>query len=131
MDKKMIEKEIINLDPINLAYVGDAVYELLVRRDIAKINKKVNSLHKMAVNYVSAKSQADDLKTINDELTEDEKNIVRRARNSKKNANKNTDHTTYSLSTGFEALFGALYLSGDMERIEELYSKIKQNHKEE
>ncbi|MDD2401472.1 MAG: ribonuclease III domain-containing protein [Clostridia bacterium] len=118
------------VSPLVLAYLGDAVYELYVRRylinkDIAKVNK----LHKKATSLVSAVAQARFLHGIEATLTEEEKNIVRRGRNAKSaHIPKNTEVFEYRLSTGFEALIGYLFLAGKEERLGEIMSSIfKQN----
>lgn len=105
-----------------LAYVGDAVLELYVR--MALVNRgfcKVQKLHMEASKQVRATSQARYLHELEPLLTEEEKAIVRRGRNAKSgHAPKNTDVLEYRLSTGFEALFGYLFLSRSEDRIGEL-----------
>lgn len=122
----MITDKVYQMDVVNLAFLGDAVYELLVRELISTQNKKVNELHKSAINFVSANNQCEDLEKIWDELDEREQSIVKRARNKRLHAPKHTKPQVYTLATGFEALFGALYLSGEKERIKDLFLKIKE-----
>ena len=101
------------MNSLVLAYLGDSVYELYVRKYLVSINiGKVNDLQKEAVKYVSAKGQALILdKLLNSNiLSDDELSVVKRGRNNKRSAHpKNTDIITYKLSTGFEALIGYLY----------------------
>ncbi len=105
------------------AYIGDAVIELLVRRDI--VNGEHPSKHPSdeAVKYVSAAAQSDALARIEDVLTEEERDVFRRARNNYHTSNvpKSATALQYRRSTGFEAVFGYLYLKGDTKRIEELF----------
>lgn len=122
----MITDKVYQMDVVNLAFLGDAVYELLVRELISTENKKVNELHKSAINFVSANNQCEDLDKIWDELDEREQAIVKRARNKRLHAPKHTKPQVYTLATGFEALFGALYLSGEKTRIRDLFLKIKE-----
>ena len=114
---------------LTLAYLGDAIYELYIREYlIDKGIVKVDELQKQAIKYVSAKGQASYLTKLLDEnlLTEDEKDIVFRARNHKGSRHpKNTDIITYKYATGFEALIGYLYLEKKLERIEEIMDFIR------
>lgn len=110
------------LSPLVWAYVGDSVYELFVRTKLTnKSNAKPHKLHIESIKYVKAKAQADILKRIQDNLTEDEKDIVRRGRNTENHhVAKNANVADYSQSTGFEALIGYLYLTKQDERLEEV-----------
>ncbi|MFC7322277.1 Mini-ribonuclease 3 [Halobacillus campisalis] len=107
-----------------LAYMGDGVYELYVRRHLlAKGEIKPEQLHRAAVQFVSAKSQAKVVQAWNDQgmLTEEEEGVLRRGRNAKSGTiPKNTDVQTYRYSTAFEAVLGFHYLSGNEERLQEL-----------
>lgn len=107
-----------------LAYMGDAVYEVSIRKHLLlKGLTKTNDLHVRATTYVSAKAQAVLIKKMEAEdiLTETEFNIFRRGRNTKSYSKaKNADHATYSASTGFEAVIGYLFLTDQKERLEEL-----------
>ena len=115
------------LNSLALAYVGDAIYEVYVRRHLIQSGKvKPNQLHREGTGYVSAKAQCKILFRIIDEnlLTEEEHAVVMRGRNAKSGTvPKNTDVQTYHYSTAFEALMGYLYLSGKKERLEELILK--------
>jgi len=107
-----------------LAYVGDAVFELLVRTHmVTRERKKVNELHHDTVELVKAQSQARLARQLYYELSEEEKDIVKRGRNAKSTPPKNADPGDYKLSTGFEALLGYLYLKGDEDRLLYLVSK--------
>ena len=110
------------LSPLVWAYVGDSVYELFVRTKLTnKSNAKPHKLHIESIKYVKAKAQADILKRINDSLTDEEKDIVRRGRNTENHhVAKNANIADYSQSTGFEALIGYLYLTKQDSRLEEI-----------
>ncbi|MBE7027982.1 MAG: Mini-ribonuclease 3 [Ruminococcaceae bacterium] len=108
--------------PLSLAFIGDAVYELYVRCSISgsKI-APAGKLHKEAVRYVKAHSQAESVKAILKCLTEEELSVFKRGRNAKSaTVPKNADMTDYRLATGFEALIGYLYLEGKTERLTEI-----------
>ena len=122
----------MNIDTINiinLAYLGDAIYEVYIREKLVSLgNMKVLELQKHATKYVSAKGQAQILKDLINRniLTESELEIVKRGRNNKRSTHpKNTDIITYKLSTGFEALIGYLYLSGNNNRLNDILKNIE------
>lgn len=124
-NKKLNAEDISMLSPLQLAYVGDAVYELLVRTYLLEKKVSVKNLHRHTIKYVKAKAQADIVHYLDEFLTEDEKNIVKKGRNAKSNTTpKNADLIDYKYSTGFEALIGYLYLLSNDERIKELFSMI-------
>ncbi len=110
------------LNPLVLAYIGDAVYEVYVRVYIAKKGEiKTNTLHKASISFVSAHAQSDILEEIEDSLTEEELNIVRRGRNAHSNTiPKNASIADYKKATAFEALIGYLFLKNDIKRLEEI-----------
>lgn len=112
-------REVMNLQPLVLAYIGDAVYEVYVRTMLITNNRaNVNILHKMSVKYVKAQAQAVIIHRIMDTLTADEQDIVRRGRNAKSaTVPKHAQVTDYRHSTGFEALIGYLYLINDTKRL--------------
>lgn len=114
------------LSPLTLAFVGDAVYELLVRESlVCEANRPVHELNRRSVEMVRAGAQAQALKTITPLLSEEEEAVVRRGRNAHPNhAAKNASVTDYRLATGLEALFGYLYLSDRSARIRELFDQI-------
>jgi ribonuclease-3 family protein len=109
---------------LTLAYIGDCVFELVVRTVVIHHSKKaVNDLHKKAIKFVKAESQALMIQGLLDEeiLTEDEINIYKRGRNTKSHTSaKNASIAAYRKATGFEALIGYLYVTNQMERILEL-----------
>ena len=112
------------LNGIALAYLGDAVYEVFIRQHLLALGMcKPNRLQHQATHYVSAKAQAAliDLMKADELLTEDEWSYFKRGRNANSYTHaKHTSVLTYRMSTGFEALFGYLQLSGQFERINEL-----------
>lgn len=103
-----------------LAYIGDVVYELYIREHvISNSREQVNKLHKKTIKYVSAKAQARIVAAMDNELSDEEKDIIRRGRNAEANTvPKNTDVVTYKIATGFESLIGFLYLEKRIERLE-------------
>ena len=111
-----------DISPLSLAYIGDAVYEVYVRTHIMKdVNMPVNKLHKAATGYVKAKAQSEIIGVVQDNLTEDELAVFKRGRNAHSHtAAKNADIVDYRRATGFEALIGYLYLSGNTKRLEEI-----------
>ncbi|MGE7763460.1 Mini-ribonuclease 3 [Peribacillus sp. NPDC097895] len=115
------------LNSLALAYIGDAVYETYIRHHlIQKGAVKPNLLHKKATSFVAAKAQNKVIHFFleSEWLSEEETAVVRRGRNAKSGTvPKNTDVQTYRYSTAFEALMGFLYLSGRIERMEELIKK--------
>ena len=117
-----------NINIITLAYMGDAVYEVYIRKALIEKNiALVDDLQKVAVNYVYAKSQSKILNFLIDNgvLTLEEMDIVKRGRNYKRASHpKNTDILTYKNSTGFEALIGYLYLSNNKERLDEMMNIV-------
>lgn len=120
------EIEVNMMSPLTWAYVGDAVYELYIRTHLVnKTNLKPHKLHIEAIKYVKAQSQAQALKKIEVNLTEKEKEIVRRGRNTENHhVAKNASVQEYMYSTAFEALIGYLYLTNQEKRIKELVEMI-------
>ena len=117
-------KDFEQLNGLALAYMGDAIYEVYIREYLLNQGKtRPNQLHHTATKYVSAKAQAKLMQAMLDAelLTEKEVDFYRRGRNSKSHTSaKNADILTYRISTGFEALMGCLYLTKQIERMEEL-----------
>ncbi len=115
----------IQLNPIVLAFVGDAVYTLLVRRSLAlESGAKAGELNRRASMIVSAHGQSERAEKILPLLDEDEESVYRRGRNAKKTTkSKSASSAEYSRSTGLEAVIGFLYLTGRIERIFELFFK--------
>lgn len=124
MDEE-IEKRINELSPLTWAYVGDAVYELYIRENLVNTTKlKPHKLHLESIKHVKASAQANILKKIENELTENEKEIVRRARNTKNHhLPKNTEVNDYMYSTALEGLIGYLYLTKQEKRLKEILEK--------
>ena len=114
------------LSPLNLAFIGDCVYEMLVRETLVlNANRPVNDLHKESVKFVSAKAQTLAYDKIKDCLTEQETAIYKRGRNAKVGHNpKSASQGEYHIATGIEALFGYLYLTEQIQRIKELFQII-------
>ncbi len=119
MDKTEIQK----YSPLSLAYLGDAVIELMVRNYLLENNLCApNSLHKKALNFVSATAQSQAFVNIEAYLTQEEKDIYRHGRNAKNSAiAKHTNAVDYRRATGMEALFGYLHLLGEFQRIQHLF----------
>ena len=110
------------LNPLQMAYIGDTVHDLYVRSMLVAQGAAVGKMHKQAIRMVSAFAQARMLEAIEPELTEQEADIARRGRNAqaKHAAPKNADPADYAHATGLEALWGYLYLSGQSERLDAL-----------
>ena len=127
--------DINQINIITLAYLGDAIYEVYVRKFL--INKgiaKVEELQREAIKYVSAKSQAKILNYLinNNYLDDFEIDIIKRGRNYKRDSHpKNTDIVTYKKSSGFEALIGYLYFENKKDRLEEIIKYILEDYNEE
>ena len=109
-----------------LAFVGDAIYGLLVRERLVSIaNTPVRNLHRASVRYVSAKAQSSAVDRLLPELSEEEERIYKRGRNSAVNSvPKNAEVADYHKATGLEALFGYLHLSNEHERIAYLFDLV-------
>ena len=110
------------LSPLVWAYVGDSVYELFIRTNLVNnSNAKPHKLHIESIKYVKAKAQAETLDRIFDKLTNKEREIARRGRNTENHhVAKNANVADYAHSTAFEALIGYLYLTHQDERLEEI-----------
>ena len=122
INREKSEMEVRMLSPLTWAYVGDSVYEMYVRTHLINTTKlKPHKLHIEAINYVKAKAQADILKRIHNNLTEEEQDVVRRGRNAENHhLPKNADPADYMYSTAFEALIGYLYLTKRDDRLKEI-----------
>lgn len=120
----MQKQEVLKIHPVTLAFVGDAVYSLYVREKLVKAGEdKPGVYQKAASAAVSARGQNELLKKIEPLFTEEEAEIFRRARNSRKNSKaKNVTAAEYNRSTGVEAVVGYLYLTENFPRIEEILS---------
>ncbi|EDS76552.1 ribonuclease III family protein [Clostridium botulinum C str. Eklund] len=120
---KFTINEAIQLNPLVLAFVGDAIYEVFVRQYLVEQNNDMSAhkLHVKAVSYVKAHSQSEIMKEIKEILTDEEERIFKRGRNAKSGTvPKNADVREYRIATGFEALMGFLYLTNQLDRLNEL-----------
>lgn len=117
--------EVNKINTTALAYIGDAVYEVYVRKYVLeKDSVNVNKQNKLAIKFVRAEGQALAIKKMMESLTDSEQSLVKRARNKKITSKpQNADPVTYKLATAFEALVGFLYLSGNVERLEEVINQ--------
>ena len=113
------EQELNSYSPLVLAYLGDCVYELIIRTVlVGRANCQVSKLHKMATRYVKAGAQAELVMAIMDTLTEEEIDVFRRGKNAKSHTiPKNANVGEYKKATGLEAVIGYLYLKDDMDRV--------------
>ena len=127
INREKDETEVNLMSPLVWAYVGDSVYEVFVRNELVNKTKlKPHKLHIASIKYVKAEKQAEILRNIYDNLTDEERDIVRRGRNAENHhLPKNASVQDYAYSTAFEALIGYLYLSKKDERLKEIFSKIK------
>lgn len=129
----MINKsDIGQMSPLVWAYMGDAVYEKYIREYVIRQGLCKNGLlHRKSIKYVSAKGQAKILQNLDEFLTEEEKDIVRRGRNSNPHSTaKNADIMDYKYATGFEALIGYLYLEEKLDRLEEILNQAVKSFSE-
>lgn len=117
-------KQARELNPLVLAYVGDGVHTLYVRmKALANTTGKADKLHNYVTSHVNAGAQAECMRTIENALNEDEQDVFRRARNSHQHSMaKNASVADYKAASGFEAVIGYLYLTGQAERLSYLLS---------
>ena len=122
IERKKDVAEVNTMSPLTWAYVGDAVFELLIRTHlINKTRLKPHMLHIEAIKYVKADAQVEILRRIEDKLSTDEMEIVRRGRNAQNHhVPKNATVEEYSYATAFEALIGYLYLTKQDQRLKEI-----------
>ena len=115
-------QDIRTYSPLTLAYIGDAIYELVIRTILVeKGNAQVNKLHKRASRLVKASAQSAMIEKLKPYLTEEEMGVFKRGRNAKAaTMAKNATMSDYRRATGFEALMGYLYLTEQWERMLEL-----------
>ena len=113
------EVDIKSYSPLVLAYIGDAVYELLIRTKVINHGSmQVNKMHKKSASLVKAETQANLAKLLADDLTEEEQAVYKRGRNAKSGTMaKHATMIDYRMATGFEALMGYLYLTGQNDRL--------------
>jgi ribonuclease-3 family protein len=115
------------LNPLVLAFIGDAIYEVFVRTYLVDQNRdmSVHKLHVGAIAFVKAHAQSEVIRILQEELTEEELTIFKRGRNSKSGTiPKNADLQEYKAATGFEALLGYLYITEQNERLNYFLNKI-------
>lgn len=115
------------INPLVLAYVGDAIYEVFIRTYLVEKNREmsVHKLHKKCIQFVKAHAQCEFVKKLEDKLTEEEVYFFKRGRNSKSATTpKNADVQEYRFATGFETLMGFLYITDQIERLEYLLNTI-------
>lgn len=118
-------QDIRSYSALTLAYIGDVVYDLIIRTVVVgKGNRPVNDLHRLTVKYVSAPAQAKMVQALSGLLTEEERAVFQRGKNTKPHTKaKNASISDYLKATGFEAVIGYLYLTDNMERALELVKK--------
>ena len=115
------------LSPLTLAFLGDAVFEVFVREKlVCQGSRPVSQLHKLSVRDVCCKSQSAAVKTILPELTEGEAAVYRRGKNAHPgHVPQNADQADYHEATALEALFGYLYLCGNIKRLTHLFETMQ------
>ena len=118
--------KLCELSALTLAHIGDAVYQLMVRTHLCMTGvKAVEKLHKQSIDYVSAKSQASAAQLLLTVLNDEEKEIFKRGRNAHTGQiPKSSTHEEYHTATAVETLFGYLYLSGNIKRLNELFEVV-------
>lgn len=116
---RLPEVDVKSYSPLTLAFLGDGVYEIIVRTIVVSIgNNHPNRLHNMSAHIVKAHSQRLMVEALEPYLTDEERDVLRRGRNAKSYTHaKNASVSDYRIATGFEALLGYLYLKDDQERI--------------
>ena len=102
---------------LELAYLGDSLYDLYVREHLIAKGGRVRAMHRQAISLVCAHAQSEALGRIMDELTDAERDVVRRARNAHQSPPKNADAGEYHHATALEALIGWLYVTGQRDRM--------------
>lgn len=126
------KKDPRELNPLQMAYIGDTVHDLFVRSSLMRHPASVGKMHKQAVRMVSAAAQAQMLRAIEEELTEAEADVARRGRNAqaKHAAPKNADPADYAHATGLEALWGYLFVTGETQRLAQLVTMALERTKD-
>ena len=122
----MDDKTLRSIPTLNLAFIGDGVYDLLVREYlVSHSNLHVGELNRQKVELVNCKSQAQFIRQLQDTLTEEELSVYKRGRNTQTGSvSKHSTIADYHAATGLETLFGWLYLKGEKDRINELFGQI-------
>ncbi len=121
----MTKQQILALNGVQLAFIGDTVYDLYVREDVLMSGEAVKFLQKKASSRVNAGAQAIAFDKILPYLSEEESNVARRGRNAHSRPPKNQNPGDYSKATALEALFGYLYLTDNKARLDELVALIR------
>lgn len=123
-EQPMTSKEAQLCSPLRLAYIGDTIWDLLVRSRLMFKGYNLHHMHEDAVRSVNAQAQATAFGRIESSLTEDEETIAKRGRNAhaRHPSPKHQSPSDYQYATALETLFGYLYLTGQEERIRELFS---------
>ena len=113
------EVDIRTYSPLTLAYIGDAIYDLIIRTVVVeRANRSAKNLHKTVIRYVNARTQAQMIEALESELSEEEAAVYHRGRNAKTYTTaKNASVAEYRMATGLEALFGYLYMNGETDRL--------------
>ncbi len=126
---KIGEQDALKMSSVTLAFIGDAVYTLYVRERLSlQGDYKASELNKMTTSYVRATAQADKITALLDSLTENESYVYKRARNAHKPSRaKSASVSQYNKSTGFEALVGFLYLTGQDDRLKTILNFGEEN----
>lgn len=120
------ENDLKTYSPLTLAYIGDAIYDLVIRTLIVESgNAPASKLHKRATRMVQASAQAELFHLIEDRLSKEEMSVYKRGRNAKSfTSSKNTGIVEYRIATGLEALIGYLYLTDRTDRMLELIKPV-------
>ena len=128
-DPHMDRREAAQMNPLQLAYMGDSVWEMMVRSYLAAKRKNVHHMHLECVRLVNAASQAGIMKRLRPLLSEEEAQIAQRGRNAhaRHPSPRHQDPGDYAEATGFEALLGFLYLTGDLSRLREIRDAVLEN----
>lgn len=121
------------LNPLQMAFIGDAVYNLVMRTQSLLSGKGLHAMHLGTTGRVNAAAQAKALRLLQDELTPDEQDLVRRGRNAQARhaAPRSATGAQYKAATGFEALIGFLYLTGQTQRLNALFAFLDERLGEE
>ena len=121
MFKPVAEKDAGMMNVLQLAYIGDAVWEVFVRNDLIRKGLNVHHMHSECIRRVSARAQAGFIRELEEKLSPEEAELVRRGRNAHSNTSaKNASIVDYRVATGFEALVGWLYVTGQLERMNDI-----------
>ncbi|MDD2561452.1 MAG: ribonuclease III domain-containing protein [Eubacteriales bacterium] len=120
------QRKALMLPPLQLAYIGDAVYTLRIRLRAVALGLNMHQLHRYTTRYVSATAQAKALEALMEGLTDREMELVKRGRNThaRHSVPKSATSAEYAAATGLESLIGYLYLTGQKDRIDTLVNLI-------